>query len=108
MSVKVIKHGTLVTGGDAFQADVLIQDDKIAEISQNIKPVGEVIDATGKYVCPAGVEIHTHLDGILHGMRTVDDWYAASAGAASGGTATVVDFPMQGENQTLRETVEEF
>ncbi|HUI87194.1 MAG TPA: dihydropyrimidinase [Anaerolineales bacterium] len=108
MSLKVIKNGTVVTGGSAFQADVLINDDKIVEISQNIKPTGEVIDAAGNYVCPAGVEIHTHIDGILHGMRTVDDWYAASAGAAAGGTATVVDFPMQGENQTLRETVEEF
>lgn len=108
MNLKVIKNGTLVTGGDAFQADILIQDEKIVEISRQIESVGEVIDAAGKYVCPAGVEIHTHIDGILHGMRTVDDWYCASLGAAAGGTATVVDFPMQGENQTLRETIEEF
>ena len=42
----------------------------------------QTIDATGHFVFPAGVEIHTHLDGILHGMRTVDDWYVSSVGAA--------------------------
>jgi len=108
MNFKVIKNGTVVTGGEAFRADVLIKDDKIVEISQEIAPTGDDIDATGMYVCPAGVEIHTHIDGILHGMRTVDDWYCSSVGAAAGGTATVVDFPMQGPDQTLRETVEEF
>jgi dihydropyrimidinase len=104
----LFKNGTIVTASDSFQADLLVKDGKVAAIGQNLEADGEVIDATGMLVCPAGVEIHTHIDGILHGMRTVDDWFYASQGAAFGGTATVVDFPMQGENQTLRETIEEF
>lgn len=104
----VIKNGTLVTGGEIFKADILLKDGKIAAISQDIDAEGEIIDAAGHYVCPGGVEIHTHIDGILHGMRTVDDWFYASLGAACGGTTTVVDFPMQGQDQTLRETIEEY
>lgn len=104
----IIKNGTLVTNGAVFKADLLIEDGKIVQIAENISANGEVIDARGKYVCPGGVEIHTHLDGILHGMRTVDDWYYASLGAAFGGTTTIVDFPMQGVQQTLGETIEEF
>jgi len=104
----VIRQGTVVTATDLMKADVGIQNGKIVAIAERIEQGTKSIDATGKYVCPAGVEIHTHIDGILHGMRTVDDWYVASVSAAFGGTATIVDFPMQGQNQTLKETVDEF
>lgn len=104
----VIQNGTVVTGNEIVLADVGIRRGRIVSIAEKIRGGNKVIDASGKYVFPAGVEIHTHLDGILHGMRTVDDWYVSSVGAAYGGTATVVDFPMQGQNQTLRETVNEF
>ena len=78
-----------MTNGAVFKADLLIEDGKIVQIAENISAKGDMIDARGKYVCPGGVEIHTHIDGILHGMRTVDDWYFASLGAASGGTTTL-------------------
>jgi len=104
----IIKNGVLVTAGEVFKADILATDGKIEAISTQIDTEGEVIDASGKFVCPAGVEIHTHIDGILHGMRTVDDWFCASLGAAAGGTTTVVDFPMQDQDKTLRETIEAY
>ena len=104
----VIKNGTMVTASEVIRADVGISNGKIAAVADNIEAGSKSIDATGKYVFPAGVEIHTHIDGILHGMRTVDDWHASSVGAAFGGTATIVDFPMQGQNQTLGQTVDEF
>jgi dihydropyrimidinase len=104
----IIKNGVVATSNAAFKADVLVEDGKVVQIAEHITGKGEVIDATGKFVCPGGVEIHTHLDGILHGMRTVDDWYCASLGAAFGGTTTVVDFPMQGQKQTLRDTIQEY
>jgi dihydropyrimidinase len=104
----IIKNGTIVTASEAFKADLLIKDGKIAAMGHQLESEGETIEAEGMYVCPAGVEIHTHIDSMIHGMRTVDDWYHASLGAAFGGTATVVDFPMQGQDQTLRQTIEEF
>lgn len=104
----ILKNGVVVTGHETYKADILIKDGKIEYIANHIDAEGETIDATGKYVCPGGVEIHTHIDGILHGMRTVDDWFYASMGAACGGTTTIVDFPMQGQEQTLLETIEEY
>lgn len=104
----VIKQGTVVTASDVFKADVGIQDGRVAEIASQINGGAKIINASGKYVVPGGVEIHTHIDGVLHGMRTVDDWYDVSVGAAFGGTTTVVDYPLQGEEQTLWETVCEF
>ena len=97
----VIKNGTVVTASEIMRADVGIKEGKIVALADKIDNGAKSIDATGKYVFPAGVEIHTHLDGILHGMRTVDDWYVSSVGAAFGGTATVVDFPMQGRCQPV-------
>lgn len=108
MEDMIIKNGIIVTSGEEFKADILVQNGKIVEIANSIEASGKIIDATGEYVCPGGVEIHTHIDGILHGMRTVDDWFCASLGAASGGTTTVVDFPMQGQDQTLHETIDEY
>lgn len=104
----VIKNGTVVTASEISHADVGIRNGKIVQIAEKIEQGSEEIDATGLYVMPGGVEIHTHIDGILHGMRTVDDWFYASLGAAAGGTTTVVDFPMQGQGQTLQETLDEF
>lgn len=104
----IIKNGTLVTASEVSRADVGIRKGKVVQIADRIDESEKTIDATGMMVMPGGVEIHTHIDGILHGMRTVDDWFAASLGAAAGGTTTVVDFPMQGRDQTLQETLDEF
>ena len=106
---KVIKNGTIITAAGITTADVGIKDGRIVEIAERIdEHNAEVIDAEGRYVMPGGVEIHTHIDGILHGMRTVDDWFYASLGAAAGGTTSVIDFITQGEGHSLHETLEEF
>ncbi|MBD3305010.1 dihydropyrimidinase [candidate division KSB3 bacterium] len=104
----IIRNGTVVTASEIMRADVGVNDGKIVAIADTLDDGATSIDAAGKYVFPAGVETHTHIDGVLHGMRTVDDWYYASMGAACGGTGTIVDFPMQGQTQTVQETVDEF
>jgi dihydropyrimidinase len=104
----VIKNGIVVTPGMVTKADIGIKGEKVVQIAESIDQDVETIDAEGKYVVPGGVEIHTHIDGVLHGMRTVDDWFYASLGAACGGTTTVVDFPMQGVDQSLHDIVDEF
>ena len=103
-----IRNGVIGSAAGVYQADIGIDKGKICVISEALEPGDRDIDARDKIVVPAGVEIHTHIDSMLHGMRTVDDWFDASLGAASGGTATVVDFPLQGPGQTLHETVEEY
>ncbi len=80
----LIKNGTVVdgTGQPAFIADVGIQDGRIAHIGQINEPAKETMDATGLWITPGFVDLHTHYDGqvtwdacftpsIYHGVTTV-------------------------------------
>ena len=57
----VIKGGTIVTADLSYQADVLIDGGKIIEIGQGLT-ADRVLDATGCYVMPGGIDPHTHLE----------------------------------------------
>ncbi|MGE0730265.1 MAG: dihydropyrimidinase [Acidimicrobiia bacterium] len=61
----------------------------------------EVIDATGRYVLPGGVDVHVHLELPMGPTVSSDTFESGTRAAAWGGTTTVVDFA----NQTLGERV---
>ena len=80
----LIKNGTVVdgTGQPAFIADVGIHDGRITHIGQINEPAKETMDATGLWITPGFVDLHTHYDGqvtwdecftpsIYHGVTTV-------------------------------------
>src|SRR5512140_1503685 len=95
MSV-VIKNGTLVTASETFQADILIEGEKIALIGPNlVAPDAQVVDARGKLVMPGGVDPHTHFDLPMFNTVSSDDHYTGHKAAAMGGTTTVIDFVSQ-------------
>jgi dihydropyrimidinase len=104
----VIKSGTLITASETFEADILVENGKIAQIGPGLKAPGgsEVIDAAGKLVMPGGVDVHTHFD--LHMFDTVsaDDHYTGHKAAAFGGTTTAIDFISQDDHQSLLKNVE--
>lgn len=60
----LIKNGIVTIADGAKVADVLIHGDKIEKIGKNLKaPIGaRVIDASGKYVMPGGIDPHTHME----------------------------------------------
>ena len=60
----VIKSGTVVdgTGKPAYQADVAVQGDRIAEVGTISAAAKRTIDAEGHLVTPGFIDIHTHLD----------------------------------------------
>ncbi len=90
---KIIRSGTLLTASDTFQADILIEDEKIVQIGSQFDPTGaEIIDASGKLVMPGGVDPHTHFDLPMFGTVSSDDHYTGHKAAAFGGTTTVIDF----------------
>src|SRR5512143_3721356 len=89
----IIKSGTLITASETFQADILIEEEKIRAIAKNME-VGnaEVVDATGKLVMPGGIDPHVHLNLPMFGTVSSDDHYTGHKAAAFGGTTTVMDF----------------
>ena len=89
----LIKHGTLITASDTFEADILIEDEKISLIGKNLQhPNADVIDASGQLVMPGGIDPHVHLDLQMFGTVSSDDHYSGHKAAAFGGTTTVMDF----------------
>ena len=60
----LIKNGTILTQNknrDILHADILIQEDKITEVTKGIKEKTEfVIDASNKLVLPGLINTHTH------------------------------------------------
>jgi dihydropyrimidinase len=91
----LIKNGTVVTASDTFAADVWIENGKIAALVQPGTQLGtadETIDATGQYVLPGGIDVHTHMDMPFGGTTASDDFHTGTVAAAHGGTTTIVDF----------------
>ena len=104
---KLIKNGTVVTASDIFQAEILIEDGKVAQIGTNLPTLGaEVIDAKGCYIFPGGVDPHTHFDMPFGGTVTKDDFKTGTIGAAFGGTTTVIDFCLTDKGVPLKNAIQ--
>lgn len=94
----LIKNGTLITASETFEADILIEGEKIARIGLDLEPgAANVVDASGKFVAPGGVDPHTHFDLPMFDTVSSDDHYTGHKAAAFGGTTTVIDFAVQEE-----------
>lgn len=103
---KLIKNGTIVTATDHYQGDILIEDGIITGIGLNLTREGaEIVDATGKYVFPGGIDPHTHLDMPFGGTVTADDFETGTIAAAFGGTTTVIDFCLTNKGKPLSQSV---
>jgi len=103
----LITNGTVVTADGSYLADVLIDGETIAQIGRD--PAGssttadETIDATGKYLIPGGIDVHTHMELPFGGTFAKDTFETGTRAAAFGGTTTVVDFAVQSRGASLRE-----
>ena len=73
----VIRGGTVVdgTGGKPFVADVAIDGDRVSLVGTVTAQGRDEIDASGKFVTPGFVDVHTHYDG----QATWDDEMAPSS-----------------------------
>ena len=79
----VIKNGTIVTADLTYKADVLIEDGRIAAIGDGLSG-DRVLDATGCYVMPGGIDPHTHLEMPFMGTTAAETFESGTAAAASG------------------------
>lgn len=100
----VIKNGTIVTADLTYKADVLIDGGRITHIGDNL--VGtRVLDATGCYVMPGGIDPHTHLEMPFMGTYSADDFESGTRAALAGGTTMVVDFVLPSPGQGLHDAL---
>ncbi len=100
----LITNGTVVTAGEALEADVLVEDERVAAIALDLDVQADrTIDATDRYVIPGGVDVHTHFDLPFGGSFCSDDFGTGTRAAAFGGTTTCVDFALQDYGESLRQ-----
>ncbi|WP_415953722.1 dihydropyrimidinase [Streptomyces sp. KLOTTS4A1] len=101
----LITGGLVITAADETHADVLVEDGRIAAIAApgtQEWTADRVLDATGKYVIPGGVDVHTHMELPFGGTFASDTFETGTRAAAWGGTTTIVDFAVQSKGQSLR------
>ena len=105
----LIKGGRIITAADDYIADVYVEDERISLIGESLdESADKVIDASGKYVLPGGVDPHTHLDMPFGGTVTIDDVESGQTSAAFGGTTTHVDFIIQPQGSSFADAVDEW
>ena len=102
---KVIKGGTIVTADRTNKADVKIENGIITKIGQNLSG-DEMLDASGCYVMPGGIDPHTHLEMPFMGTYSKDDFESGTRAAVAGGTTMVVDFCLPNPDQSLLEAIQ--
>jgi len=99
--------GTIVGPDGISQADLLVDGDRIAAIGTDLPGDGaRIVDASGLYLLPGGIDVHTHLDMPLDDMTSTDDFYSGHVAAAFGGTTSHLDFVIQTKGRALSEALD--
>ena len=102
----LITNGTIVTAEGSSAADILVDGETIATIGAGLAAAGvtadETIDATGRYVIPGGIDVHTHMELPFGGTFAKDTFETGTRAAAFGGTTSIVDFAVQSRGASLR------
>ncbi|WP_069162609.1 dihydropyrimidinase [Nocardia altamirensis] len=114
MTRTFIHGGTVVSATGSQLLDVLVDDETIVAVLQpgatalgaDLTATADVvIDATGKYVIPGGVDGHTHMQMPFGGTEASDTFETGTRAAAWGGTTTIVDFVVQTPGERLQDTL---
>ncbi|WP_306231460.1 dihydropyrimidinase [Agrococcus beijingensis] len=112
MATTLIRGGTVVTATGRSKADVLVDGETIRAVlapgSELLgveieRSVDAVIDATGKYVIPGGIDAHTHMELPFGGTAASDTFETGTRAAAWGGTTTIIDFAVQTYGQRVED-----
>ena len=105
----LIQGGRVVAADGEYDADVLIDGERIAAVGAVEAPEGAtVIDASGCLLLPGLIDNHTHMAMPFMGMRSADDYDTGTRAAAAGGVTCIVDFSIQREPDGLASALEEW
>ena len=105
----LISGGTVVSATGATAMEVLADDERITGLAAPgtelaaswASAADRVIDATGKYVLPGGIDAHTHMEMPFGGTLSSDTFETGTRAAAWGGTTTIIDFAVQSKGKSL-------
>jgi len=105
MSKLLITNARLVNEGVVRDADVLVENDRIARVEAGIAaPKGAVvIDADGKFLLPGMIDDQVHFRE--PGLTRKGDLATESAAAAAGGITSFMDMPNVNPQTTTREAL---
>ncbi|SDH26837.1 dihydropyrimidinase [Agrococcus jejuensis] len=112
MATTLITGGTVVSSTGRAPADVLVDGETIRAVlapgstllgHDLAASVDRVIDATGRYVIPGGIDAHTHMQLPFGGTFASDTFETGTRAAAWGGTTTIVDFAVQKTGERLQD-----
>ena len=105
----LVKGGRVVTGGGVQEADLAIQDGKVAGVVQRglIMEAGRTIEAGGKLVLPGVVDSHFHCRTRM-AVPLVDDMLTGTRSAAYGGVTTVISYVWGPPGEPFAQAIETF
>ncbi len=112
MTTTLITGGTVVSATGRAVADVLVDGETIRAVLEPgstllgtdvAASVDRVIDATGKYVIPGGIDAHTHMQLPFGGTEASDTFETGTRAAAWGGTTSIIDFAVQTYGQRVED-----
>eukprot|EP01012_Entosiphon_sulcatum_P056337 TRINITY_DN79982_c0_g1_i1.p1 TRINITY_DN79982_c0_g1~~TRINITY_DN79982_c0_g1_i1.p1 ORF type:complete len:497 (+),score=77.98 TRINITY_DN79982_c0_g1_i1:23-1513(+) len=106
----LIKGGIIVNDDVQTSADILCQGGTITAIGKDLATLEgtRVIDATGRYVLPGGIDTHTHCQLPFMGTTAVDDFDVGTRAAVAGGTTMLIDFVIPSKGKSLLEAYDQW
>ena len=110
----LIVNGSVISTTGVSPADVLVDGETIAAVLAPGQAAAlgitadRTIDATGKYVIPGGIDVHTHMELPFGGTAASDTFETGSTAAAWGGVTTIVDMALQRYGENVHEGLAEW
>ncbi len=111
MSSTLIRNARIINEGRMFTGSVLVDDDRIAMVSEGDRPVAaaadRVVEAEGAWLLPGVIDEHVHFRD--PGFPQKADFASESAAAVAGGVTSVMDMPnTKPQTVTLEQAEEKF
>ena len=102
----LIKNATIVNEGKIYTSDVLIEDERIKQISENIDiDADKEIDASGKYLMPGLIDDQVHFRE--PGLTYKANIYSESKAAVAGGITSFMEMPNTSPQSLTQALLEE-
>ena len=102
----LIKNASIVNEGKIYTSDVLIEDERIKQISENIDiDSDKEIDASGKYMLPGLIDDQVHFRE--PGLTYKANIYSESKAAVAGGITSFMEMPNTSPQSLTQALLEE-